>query len=44
MDFMESGELSLCITIGAITFFSYMYSICALYPGDVVELARLTLL
>jgi hypothetical protein len=44
MDILESGELSLCITLGAIAFFSYMYSICTLFPGDVIELARLTLL
>ena len=44
MDILESGELSLCITLGAIAFFSYMYSICTLFPGDVMELARLTLL
>jgi len=44
MDILESGELSLCITLGAIAFFSYMYSICTLFPGDIMELARLTLL
>lgn len=44
VDMLESGELSLCITLGAIAFFSYLYSICTLFPGDVMELARLTLL
>jgi hypothetical protein len=44
MDILESGELSLCITLGAVAFISYMYSICTLFPGDVMELARLTLL
>jgi hypothetical protein len=44
MDLLETGELSLCITIGAIAFFSYMYYICTLFPGDVVELAKVMLL
>jgi hypothetical protein len=44
MDWLECMELSLCITVGVITFISCMYNLCTLCPGDVVELARLTLL
>jgi len=44
MDWLESMELSLCITVGVITFVSCMYNLCTLCPGDVVELARLSLL
>ena len=44
MDWLERMELSLCITVGVITFVSCIYNLCILCPGDVVELARLTLL
>jgi|MudIll2142460700_1097286.scaffolds.fasta_scaffold2704698_1 hypothetical protein len=44
MDWLERMELSLCITVGVITFVSCIYNLCTLCPGDVVELARLTLL
>ena len=44
MDWMESMELSLCITVGVVTSISCKYNLRTLSPGDVVELARLTLL
>jgi hypothetical protein len=43
MDMVESLELSICITIGTITFLSYVDALCTIYPGDVLELAKLTL-
>ncbi len=43
MDLLERMELSLCISVGILTFASTMHSICTLCPGDVVELARLIL-
>ena len=43
MDFLESMELSFCISAGILTFASTMHSLCTLCPGDVVELARMVL-
>ncbi len=43
MDLLEKTELSLCITVGLMTFSSCMYSLCTLFPCDVFELAKLTL-
>jgi len=43
MDLLERMELSLCISVGILTFASTMHSLCTLCPGDVVELARLIL-
>ncbi len=43
MDFMEKLELSLCITVGFITFSSTVYSLCTLCPGDISELAKFAL-
>jgi len=44
MDWLESMELSLCITVGVVTSIGCMHNLRTLCPGDVVELARLTLL
>jgi hypothetical protein len=43
MDLFESLELSLCITLGVIVFSNTLYYLCTLYPGDVLELAKLAL-
>jgi len=43
MDLLESLELSLCITLGAIVFSNTLYNLCTLYPGDVLELAKFAL-
>lgn len=43
MDLFESLELSICITLGVIVFSNTLYSLCTLYPGDVLELAKLAL-
>jgi hypothetical protein len=43
MDLLESLELSLCITLGVLVFSNTLYSLCTLYPGDVLELAKYAL-
>jgi hypothetical protein len=43
MDLLESLELSLCITLGVLVFSNTLFSLCTLYPGDVLELAKYAL-
>lgn len=41
VDLVESFELSLCITIGCLTLFSYVEALFANFPSDVLLLAKL---
>ena len=43
MDLLESLELSICITLGVLVFSNTLFSLCTLYPGDVLELAKYAL-
>lgn len=43
MDLLESLELSICIILGVIVFSNTLYTLCALCPGDVLELAKFVL-